>query len=175
MLAQVVFAVWAVLPAYLPNSSAALFGGGKPIDAGKTWKGRRVLGDGKTWRGTFAGVLSGSLLGLVMNYVNSVFGLGFPIFSVSVLVLLPLGAMLGDLVASFVKRRLGKERGRAFPLVDQLDFLVGALTLVYLFNYSWSVQNLGSTELVILFILTPVVHLSVNVVGYVLGVKNEPW
>lgn len=175
MLAQVVFALWVVLPAYLPNSSAALFGGGKPIDAGKTWKGRRVLGDGKTWRGIFAGVLSGSLLGLVMNYVNSVFGLGFPNFPVSVLVLLPLGAMLGDLMASFVKRRLGKERGGAFPLVDQLDFLIGALALVYIFNYSWSIQNIGLTLIAILFVLTPVVHLSVNAVGYCLGVKNEPW
>ncbi len=45
-------ALWAMLPAYIPNNAAVLAGGGRPIDGGRTWGGRRVLGDGKTWRGT---------------------------------------------------------------------------------------------------------------------------
>ncbi|HQL60331.1 MAG TPA: CDP-archaeol synthase, partial [Methanoculleus sp.] len=43
-----------MLPAYVPNSAAALFGGGTPIDSGRTFgDGRRIFGDGKTYRGFF--------------------------------------------------------------------------------------------------------------------------
>ena len=53
-------ALWAMLPAYVPNSAAAVFGGGTPIDFGKTCgDGRRIFGDGKTHRGFFGGVLCG--------------------------------------------------------------------------------------------------------------------
>ncbi|MFC6728824.1 CDP-archaeol synthase, partial [Natronoarchaeum mannanilyticum] len=40
----VIVAVWAMLPAYVPNNAAVLAGGGRPIDGGRTWGGRRVLG-----------------------------------------------------------------------------------------------------------------------------------
>ncbi|HDS59894.1 MAG TPA: CDP-archaeol synthase, partial [Thermoplasmatales archaeon] len=40
-------AVWLVLPAYLANASAVVLGGGTPIDFGKTWRDKRLLGDGK--------------------------------------------------------------------------------------------------------------------------------
>ncbi|MDX1747598.1 MAG: CDP-archaeol synthase, partial [Halobacteriales archaeon] len=66
----VVGALWAMLPAYIPNNAAVLFGGGRPIDGGRTWDGRRVLGDGKTWRGTVAGTLAGTAVALVLNALN---------------------------------------------------------------------------------------------------------
>ena len=43
--------VWLMLPALIPNSAAVLFGGGRPMDFGKSWRGKRLLGDGKTWKG----------------------------------------------------------------------------------------------------------------------------
>ncbi|HUU07508.1 MAG TPA: CDP-archaeol synthase, partial [Thermoplasmata archaeon] len=42
--------LWLMLPALIPNPAAVLVGGGTPMDLGRTWRGRRVLGDGKTWR-----------------------------------------------------------------------------------------------------------------------------
>ena len=49
----VAVAIWAMLPAYIPNNVAVLAGGGRPIDGGRTLDdGNRALGDGKTWRGT---------------------------------------------------------------------------------------------------------------------------
>ena len=44
----IVVGLWVMLPAYLPNSFAAVFGGGRPIDGGKTMKdGRRILEIGR--------------------------------------------------------------------------------------------------------------------------------
>ena len=55
-----IIAFWLMLPAYIPNNCASLFGGGTPLDMGRTFKdGRRILGDGKTFRGTIAGTICG--------------------------------------------------------------------------------------------------------------------
>ena len=55
-----------MIPALLPNSAAVLFGGGTPIDFGRSWRGARILGDGKTWRGLFGGVFAGVIIGIIL-------------------------------------------------------------------------------------------------------------
>jgi CDP-2,3-bis-(O-geranylgeranyl)-sn-glycerol synthase len=60
-----------MLPAYIPNPSAALFGGGRPIDFGRRLKdGYRIFGDGKTYRGLVIGTLCGILIGLIQNILS---------------------------------------------------------------------------------------------------------
>jgi len=80
--AVVATALWAMLPAYVPNNVAVVAGGGRPIDGGRTWNGRRLLGDGKTWRGTAAGVLAGVGLAVLANAahesVGTLVGVGLP-------------------------------------------------------------------------------------------------
>lgn len=60
-------AFWAMLPAYIPNNAAVIFGGGKPVDLGKKWKGKRILGDGKTWRGSIGRTAAGATVALLLN------------------------------------------------------------------------------------------------------------
>ncbi|MFW5902556.1 MAG: CDP-archaeol synthase, partial [archaeon] len=55
-----------IFPAYVANSSAVVLGGGKPLDNGKKYKGKRILGDGKTIRGTVFGIVCGFLVGLII-------------------------------------------------------------------------------------------------------------
>ena len=179
VLAVVVTAVWAMLPAYVPNNAAVLAGGGRPIDAGRTWGGRRVLGDGKTWRGTFVGWGVGAGLALALNRLNdtaaeSISGIPDP-FPITVVLALPLGAMLGDIGASFLKRRTGRERGAPFPGFDQLDFVVGALLLGVLANPSWFFNTFEPAVLLTVLILTPALHVTTNGIAYLIGVKDEPW
>ena len=172
-------AVWAMVPAYVPNNAAVLFGGGPPIDGGRTWGGRRVLGDGKTWRGTAAGWTTGLLFALVLNRlagpVGDALGVSLPIFPLGVLVALPLGAMLGDIGASFLKRRSGRERGAPFPGLDQLDFVVGALVLALIADPGWFLGTFTLPVLLVVVVLTPLLHVAANGVAYVLGLKTEPW
>ncbi|XGI84410.1 CDP-2,3-bis-(O-geranylgeranyl)-sn-glycerol synthase [Halorutilales archaeon Cl-col2-1] len=176
ILPTVVTAIWLMLPAYIPNNAAVVFGGGRRIDAGREWKGRRVLGDGKTWRGSLGGFVSGFVLALVLNFVTlSLPGLSLPGFSHGAAISLPLGAVLGDIGASFVKRRLGRERGESFPLLDQLDFVVGAWGLTAVIDTDWFLRLFTSEIIIAVLIITPLLHLTVNVVGYKMGVKNEPW
>src|SRR5881296_2887684 len=65
-------ALWFFLPAFVANPMAVVFGGGTPIDFGRTFGDHeRLFGDGKTWRGllggTFAGAFLGSLLTVPFN------------------------------------------------------------------------------------------------------------
>ncbi|MFB6106580.1 MAG: CDP-2,3-bis-(O-geranylgeranyl)-sn-glycerol synthase [Halobacteriaceae archaeon] len=179
LLGTVVTAVWAMLPAYVPNNAAVLFGGGPPIDGGRTWRGRRLLGDGKTWRGTAAGVLAGAAVALVLNALRPAAAPllpgSLPAFSAGPTLALPAGAMLGDVVASFLKRRTGRARGMPVPGVDQLDFVAGALVLTALAAPAWTRATFTLPVLAAVVVLTPLLHLSTNAGAYALGLKDEPW
>jgi len=172
----VAVAIWAMLPAYVPNNAAVLAGGGRPIDGGRTLDdGKRVLGDGKTWRGTAIGVVAGVALAALLNGINSLFGAPAAPFPVAAAVSLPLGAMLGDIGASFLKRRTGRERGAAFPGLDQLDFVVGALVLTAVAATGWFLETFGPAVVIAVLVLTPLLHVATNALAYAFGLKDEPW
>lgn len=177
--ATVATAVWAMLPAYVPNNVAVLAGGGRPIDGGRTWGGRRLLGDGKTYRGTAAGTLAGAALAAALNAVepgvSDAVGVALPAFPLAAMVALPAGAMLGDILASFLKRRTGRERGASFPLLDQLDFVVVALALAALAAPGWFAATFTFDVVVAVLVLTPALHLATNAAAYALGLKDEPY
>ncbi len=179
VLETIVVAFWAMLPAYVPNNAAVLAGGGRPIDGGRTWGDSRILGDGKTWRGTAVGTAVGAVLALALNAISgdvgSAIGVGLPVFPAPAVVALPFGAMLGDILASFLKRRTGRERGAAFPGVDQLDFVVVSLALAFVAAPDWFLETFTLPVLAVVVIITPLLHVTTNVIAYKLGLKNEPW
>lgn len=166
----IIRAVWLMLPAYIANPTAVVFGGGKPVDLGKNWfDGRRVLGDGKTFRGLLGGSACGILAGLLQMQAS------FVNFTPAVIITLPVGALLGDLVKSFFKRRMGYERGAKLPLVDQLDFVAGAWILTYVLEPQWFTDNFTFWIIITVIILTPMLHRLTNILGYYMKVKKEPW
>ncbi len=172
----IIKASWLMLPAYIANPTAVIFGGGTPIDLGKKWKDRRrILGDGKTFRGLLGGTACGIVLGLIQMQVTSFEFLGT--FTLISIVTLSFGALLGDMIKSFFKRRLGYERGAKFPLVDQLDFVAGAWILTYAFDPVWFRDNFLSYPwiMVTVILFTPLLHRLTNIIGYYAKLKKEPW
>ncbi len=153
----VIVAIWLMLPAYVTNASAAFFGGKTPIDGGIFWGKNRLLGEGKTYEGFLKGFSCGFLFGIFQQLFLNSFGL-FPFFLVT-LFCLSAGAMLGDIVASFIKRRLGLKRGAPLPLVDQLDFVGGAWLLLFLFARDWFIEAFSLDVIIAVIIITPLLHL----------------
>ena len=167
-------ALWIMLPAYVPNSAAAIFGGGKPVDFGKNWSdGRRIFGEGKTWRGFFGGVLSGIFVGVILILIGSY--TGFIVHTPLSVILLATGALLGDLIKSFFKRRLNKKRGEEWLIADQYDLVAGSLALVFIFDFGWAVANITLLVFIWIIIITPLLHRGANIIGYIIGVKDVPW
>ena len=151
-----------IFPAYCANAAPVLAGGGLPMDFGKNFlDGRRIFGKNKTFRGFFFGLVIGGLVGLSENFL-----FGYPLlFSL----ISPLGALLGDLAGAFLKRRLDIAPGGLLPIVDQIDFVVGAI----LFSLPLSIISL---ELAIaILIITPPIHLLTNFAAYKLKLKSNPW
>lgn len=188
-----------VAPAYATNGSMVIFGrNGTPIDGGRNlWDGRRILGDGKTWQGTIGGIITGTLVGIIflvisqfvlwpffqnqiignplypMNLADPAYLEQFlsPIFLLGVLrgFLLSLGTPIGDMIGSFFKRRFNLERGAPAPIVDQLDFLLGAILFAYIvFPLRWE-------YFIFALLATLLIHILANTVGYKLGYKKVPW
>jgi CDP-2,3-bis-(O-geranylgeranyl)-sn-glycerol synthase len=185
---QVFFIVlWIMMPAYLSNTFAVITGGKFPIDQEKIHSdGNRILGDGKTWSGLIGGTSGGMLIGyLQLNYGNAIIdgiaGTNNYNFwgenELIIIFLLAFGALLGDMTASFFKRRTKLNRGDKSPVLDMFDFIGMALFLTLLFDYEWLKSWIldGYAPLFTLLIATPFLHRGVNIIGYKLGIKNEPW
>lgn len=177
--------LWLFLPAMVPNSAAVVFGGKTKIDFGKSWRGRRIFGDGKSWRGFFGGALSGIAFGLILIAISSIWdptdywGYGPFWDNVGVLACLAFGAVLGDLCGAFIKRRLGMERGQKAPVLDQYDFVIGAFLVTALFYPDWVYANYIEgwhiAALIFIIVIMFAIHRIVNIIGYRMGLKKEPW
>ncbi len=170
---DLLYAIWLIFPAYVANASAVIFKGRIPIDFGKKWRGKPILGAGKTWRGLLGGTMTGMLAGLIMNLFYPSFGNGMEI--VFVLFSLSFGALVGDMIKSFLKRRIGKERGEKWIIADQVDFLLGAFFLNFLMAREWFLSNFTLQRVLFLLVLTPLIHLATNLLAYVLKLKKVPW
>ncbi|NOX71568.1 MAG: CDP-2,3-bis-(O-geranylgeranyl)-sn-glycerol synthase [Candidatus Micrarchaeota archaeon] len=170
-------AIWFILPAYAANGFAPLFRGKIPIDGGRNMRdGRRIFGDGKTRKGFLGGCIVGAAIGaiqmLAYPYIMTAdlpLNISLVMMSPVLGFLLGFGAMTGDLAGSFVKRRLDIKRGKAAPLLDQIDFLVGAIFFTFL------IADIKSQWVLVLLVVTPLFHLVANVIGYFLKVKAVPY
>jgi CDP-2,3-bis-(O-geranylgeranyl)-sn-glycerol synthase len=171
------WALWIMLPAYIPNPVAAVSGGGIPIDFGRnSYDGRRIFGDGKTYRGLVIGILAGIITGLILMWLVKQFPrAGLPEHTLLSVSLLASGALLGDLVKSFFKRRLNKERGTKWPVADQYDLVAGAFLLLLMFDPAWLFATVTLPVFLIILVITPVLHRATNILGYQLRIKEVPW
>jgi len=151
-----------IFPAYCANGAPVLAGGGLPMDFDKNFlDGKRILGKNKTFRGFFFGLLIGGLVGLL-----EVGLFGYPVLFSFVS---PLGALMGDLAGAFLKRRLNISPGGLLPVIDQIDFVVGAVVFsLPLSIVSWQLA-------VVVLMITPPIHLFTNYLAYRLKLKSNPW
>jgi CDP-2,3-bis-(O-geranylgeranyl)-sn-glycerol synthase len=153
-----------IFPAYCANATPVLAGGGTRMDFGKNFfDGKRIFGNNKTFRGFFFGLAIGMLVGSIEYAV-------FPgLFPILFIVLTPLGALLGDLTGAFLKRRIGISPGGLLPIVDQIDFVIGALVFaIPLMIIYWQLA-------VTVLLITPPIHLFTNFLAYKLKLKKHPW
>ena len=143
-----------------PIVAARLFGKryAWPIDAGRhAPDGHPWLGPSKTWRG---------LLSAYVVTLPVVWGLGFSWRDGLLLVTL---SMLGDLCASFIKRRLGKASSSQLLGLDQ--GIEAGLPVLYL----WWRGELLPLEAVLCVLLFFVVEIVLSIILYRLQIRRRPY
>jgi len=171
VLLEILQAIWFIWPAYTANAFPTVLHGKGALDFGKNFGKNRLLGDSKTIGGTVGGIVFGIFIGLIQMNVHGYLpqNLGLFKFTVSAIVLLSVGTFAGDIVGSFIKRRMNIKPGDPALLLDQLGFLVAALLFVSLVHVT------PFKMVIILLIITPIIHLGANIVGYLLKLKKHPW
>jgi len=137
-----------------------------PLDFGKTYKGKRIFGDHKTWRGVIFGTLAAGLFGLFQYRViaSSPESTGF-IFTATAA--MGLGALIGDAVKSFFKRRRGIASGQSWFPYDQTDYIFGGIVFVYPFI------QLPAWMMLMILIIYGTLHVIVSYAGYLLKLKDK--
>jgi CDP-2,3-bis-(O-geranylgeranyl)-sn-glycerol synthase len=172
-----------LLPAAFANMAPVMFKNKLkfleiPIDGGKTWMGKPIFGSHKTVRGFVSGVVLAMLVALAQSWLSRYtvmqafsvvdFSRGYG-FALLVGFLMGFGALLGDLVKSFVKRRMGIEAGKPFIPFDEVDFALGALVFsTIVIDISWSIA-LTSIGLAFTF------HIIINHIAFYAGIRKEKW
>ena len=171
MLDLMISAILKYLPAMLANATPVFVKNGTPIDRGKYFiDGRRILGDGKTWEGLAIGLTFASIIGVA-----------YYVFCEQVILLiysivLGLGALLGDITAAFIKRRLGIPRGRPAPILDQVNFILGSTFLAkFLRIDSAAGITITLVEFLLILIIASLLHVLTNFIAFKLGIKSVPW
>lgn len=129
-----------------------------PVDFGRTFvDGRPLLGRSKTWRGVAAALLAGTVAAPVLGFAPELGALA------------ALLAMVGDALASFVKRRLAiAPSGRAVGLDQVPEALLPLLVLQPLLGLPWPV--LAGVVLAFALLETPLAWLS-----HRFGLKDRPY
>ncbi len=171
---SIILSVLYVLPAYVANGSPVivykiLHGRTTPIDMGIVMRdGRRLLGDGKSIEGFIGGIIIGFLMGAILSIViPNLYREPLEYF------LLSIGAMVGDILGSFIKRRIGLERGAPAPVMDQLGFIIIALLFVWItvgIPY-W----MDISIILVILLVTFILHIVTNFLAYLIGIKDRPW
>ena len=169
----------AFLPALVANSSPLILRNllknyeFTPIDFNKVLSdSERVLGSNKSWEGLAAGVCGGMLVGT--SYVFLLGSSTWIIYSF----LMSVGAMLGDLLNSFIKRRLKIKPGDPFIPLDQLTFLYGAYLLAMPVGNLYlgkMIKEVTLVDLAMATYLVMILHPLTNLIAYILKLKSEPW
>ena len=169
-----------MLPAYVANMAPVIVKKINmftlPLDRGKKWKdGKPLFGSHKTWRGLIAATLFGAVIFSIQQrlYVypfwQSISIVDYPQQPALLGVFLGLGAILGDLVKSFFKRRRNIASGKSWIPFDQLDFVIGVLVLSsVIYVPTWWVW-------VIALLISPLLHILINHIAFYLHIRKEKW
>lgn len=109
-------------------------------------------------------------------FIGGEFPINFLVLIIRI-VLASYGAVLGDLIGSFLKRRFNIKSGEPFWIIDQLDFALVALLFIAIPGFIAPNLFFLPDPFIIIFliILTPAVSVIANTVAYAIGLKDVPW
>ncbi|MCG8571014.1 MAG: CDP-archaeol synthase [Spirochaetes bacterium] len=145
-----------------------------PLDFNIKFGKDTIFGKNKTFRGLIFGIVFGVITAFIQSLLYNFEGIkiiSFLDYSNWLLLgfLMGLGAIIGDLIESFFKRRFNIKSGKPFIPFDQLDFMIGAMVFVY------PVFQLNLNQVITLLVLSFFLHILVNHIAFYLKIRKEKW
>lgn len=181
----VISCLYFFLPAYFTNMTPPFLAKKrlfksleKRVDFGKKIFGKDIFGSHKTWRGVVFGLISGISIAFLqralfnLDFFRKISLLNYAQINIFLFgILISSGAIFGDLLFAFIKRRLNLKPGTPFFPFDQLNYLIGAFCFLNLFSEIEVEFEVWLT----LFILNPILHPLVTHLGFWLEMTNSKW
>lgn len=118
---------------------------------------RRVFGPSKTWRGIFAALFATTVAAWLLGY------------SPETGLLVAVYAVLGDLLSSFIKRRLAMPPSSMAPLLDQVP---ESLFPAFMMRQDFNLDLFSVMLLVLIFVI---VELVLSRTLYKWGIRRRPY
>lgn len=170
--------IWFFLPAAIANMFASLSQKinflNIPIDFNKKLGNQRIFGKNKTYRGFLFGIISAIIFLYIQKilypYTNSFCLIDYSKLNILLLgFLFGFGALFGDLVKSFFKRRLNINPSKPLILFDQIDWILMANIFVsFYIKLEWKI-------IIISILLYTIMHPLVNIIAYHLKLRNTKY
>lgn len=145
-----------------------------PIDFEIKVRERRLFGENKTFEGLVMAMLFALFVGLIQYLIRDV-----PFFKTHSIIdystsaifwIAPVqgfAAVLGDALKSSLKRQVGVKPGKPFLFVDQTDFVFTNIL------FSYFLYPVDPVYYLAILIIYPLLHIVSNIIGYLIGVKEE--
>jgi len=128
--------------------------------------GEKVLGKNKTWRGFLGAIIVGTLFYFILVRLNIII---FPVdlnLIIFVGFLFSFGAIGGDLIKSFFKRKIGILAGESWVPWDQIDYILGMIILTY-FVYQYSFN-----QIILLLVMGGAISALAHRFGYIIKINS---
>jgi CDP-2,3-bis-(O-geranylgeranyl)-sn-glycerol synthase len=141
-----------------------------PMDFGLSYRGKRILGNSKRWRGVVFGTGLASLSAVIIFsslYDSDLLSEHLWLIAITG-ALIGFGALMGDAIESFFKRRIGIKPGDSWFPFDQIDYIIGGILL------SSPIVQWPPEIIVWIFVLYFGLHVIVSYIGFLLGLKDKP-
>jgi len=160
---------WFFLPAVIANMAPVLF---RRINFLNISINKKYLGANKTYRGFFFGIITAILFALLQVYL-------YPFIKEYCIIdytkinpiifgfLMGFGALLGDSVESFFKRRVNIKPGEPWIPFDQIDWIIGANILIFMYI------KIDYINILISILIFSFMHPIVNIISYLLGLQKN--
>lgn len=171
--------LWFLLPGLLANTAPVFAKNinflNYPVDFNKKLGGKRIFGSHKTFRGFFFGIITAiSVVFIQIQVYDIIFFNNISLLDYSsinfILIgfLFGFGALFGDAIKSFFKRRVGISPGKSWVPFDQIDSVLGILLLMS-FIYVPSILYIFA-----MITIELILHLVFVYLGYLLKIREQP-
>ncbi len=157
-----------MLPAYFANMSPVF--GRFFLKNFNTPVSQRYLGSHKTWKGFILGILAAIIVSFVqfkldLTTLNLIDYNNWLLFGF----LMGFGALFGDAVKSFFKRRLKIRPGVPWVPFDEIDYSIGSLVFASFIYFP------GWLDSFVIIIMNFFLHIIVNHLAFFLHIRGEKW
>ena len=160
--------IWLFLPLAFANMAPVIF---SKVEFLNVSIDEKLFGENKTYRGFFFGIITGTIIAVIQQtlylHTKTISTIDYSQINIYVFgITVSFFALLGDLIKSFIKRKLNIHPGKPFIPFDQIDWIIFGSIGIIIF------QKVSLAFLLYSIVLLFLLHILVNIISYKLKIRK---